>query len=167
MDMTDTNAPHEELPPEIKVDTESIACRGIYYSDLPNIDFVARYDFAKDYPWSIHSPSTQATFKNASNFLEGVTWKVDSGCNFKDTNCNSIIIRDRNNSIEMNNTTTRAYTFAYIHCISLQFNQRLLKVVSRSATKDYVQLPSVLCPLLDAEIHMINLSIDIQSHGLS
>ena len=150
-----------KAPPSI-VFMEYLPCRGIHYLDFNNIDFGLHYDVMRDYPWLIHSDTTKAAYQN-SNLLCNVDWTVNSLGNFSSTGCNGIITRDKNNFA----TTTRAKKPACLDCISLQFNQRLMGVLTMSISKEYGQLPNALCPVSQILHRISKIKKDVSNHRLA
>ena len=139
---------------------EYLSCGEVYHADLP-VKVNVGYDFVKDYPMLIHSVLTQTSF-NQLNLLPQVTWKVDSDKKFNDLNCESLVVQNKQNSIEVAATTTKGGETVCTACVSLQFNQHLLKVMNVSISKDYGRLPNALCPafIVDSRISNLRHTID-------
>eukprot|EP00956_Cyclotella_meneghiniana_P013148 scaffold18824_cov77-Cyclotella_meneghiniana.AAC.16 len=153
------------LPVELNT-LDHIPCRGIHVLDFKNINFPDDYDFVQNYPFVVHSSTSQLTFER-SNLLPKVDWTIDSLGNIMSDKCDGIIVRDRSNTMTVKNTTSHAGKPACIDCIGLQYNQRLMQLLLASVEKKYGQTPNGLLPISAVNERVAKLSRNIAAHRLA
>eukprot|EP00956_Cyclotella_meneghiniana_P008152 scaffold10851_cov129-Cyclotella_meneghiniana.AAC.3 len=153
--------------PELESTVEHLPCMGINIREFQNIDIPDEYDVVLNYPLSIHSNTTQLKYNN-SNLLPKIDWTIDVSGNIKSIVCEGIINRDTANSLSVANTTTRAEKPACVDCIKLQYNQRLMGVLTTSIEKNYgMTLPNALIPISVLNERAAKLTSDVNAHRLS
>ena len=125
-------------------------CSGVSHKGIPNVSVLLWFNFIEHYPASIHSDAIQEKFgKGNSGFMPSdISWTFTSDGTFKSLACNPIIVRDRKNKEQVQETTTRLGIPACKKYFDLQFNNRhLARVIQEAIAQDYNgNLPDGLCP---------------------
>ena len=155
------------------IQIEHVLCHGLDYNELPNMDTPPGYIFLRDYPVSLHSPDVLTKYGSGrGNLMPLINWNFDSNGNFHAAQCMSIIVRNKNNKHEVENTTNHIGKSSCTACINLQFNQSLRKIMKQSIQQCYPpQLPDSLVPasalsnrLISTRQKKHDLELDILNH---